>query len=396
MERDSIKGDEAKGFAGLSTLISDIDTAPPPPPSEIPGRSSTSHSTQLDPIANDSQHQPRSSQQPPADSGGTQPNWDGSSIKWVLVIAFFISGLWYYNSNNKPSANPTPDFSAAESYSSFDAVPGTTEMSSADQAFESHRLQEYRPTANQDFVFSRAQVRYCLAEEIRMEGARSAVNRYSDLDVERFNNMIADYNSRCGKFRYRSGVLEGARSDVEPYREELKAEGRSKFADKPFYNGSSNSTPTAPEPDVRLKRVQQPLEQPGNYGSVVDELDGPDTQPAIVDFQKGNALPETGKVDDDLVSPLDSTPVKPSNSWPNPAEELQSESPPLPSSTTSWVPANAVAWGSGWVCKVGFKQKGNSCIPTNMPANATAWGSSWVCNVGFRREGDTCVAAKTH
>ena len=219
-------------------------------------------------------------------------------------------------------------------------------MSSADQAFESHRLQEYRPTANQDFVFSRAQVRYCLAEEIRMEGARSAVNRYSDLDVERFNNMIADYNSRCGKFRYRSGVLEGARSDVEPYREELKAEGRSKFADKPFYNGSSNSTPTAPEPDVRLKRVQQPLEQPGNYGSVVDELDGPDTQPAIVDFQKGNALPETGKVDDDLVSPLDSTPVKPSNSWPNPAEELQSESPPLPSSTTSWVPANAVAWGS--------------------------------------------------
>src|SRR3546814_8629270 len=61
-----------------------------------------------------------------------------------------------------------------------------------------------------------------------MEGAKAALNNYSDSEVDRFNAMVADYNSRCGRFRYRSGALERARRDVEPYRGQLQAEGRSR------------------------------------------------------------------------------------------------------------------------------------------------------------------------
>jgi len=68
-----------------------------------------------------------------------------------------------------------------------------------------------------------------LAEKIRMDGAKSAVNNYSDSDVNRFNAMVNDYNSRCGNFRYRSGELERARSDVESYRSQFWDEGRNRF-----------------------------------------------------------------------------------------------------------------------------------------------------------------------
>ena len=81
------------------------------------------------------------------------------------------------------------------------------------------------PPVGQDLVFSTAQIRYCLAEDIRLEGAKSAVNNYIDSDVDRFNAMVADYNSRCARFRYRSGALESARRDIDPYRSQLQAEG---------------------------------------------------------------------------------------------------------------------------------------------------------------------------
>jgi hypothetical protein len=41
--------------------------------------------------------------------------------------------------------------------------------------------------------------------------------------------MVDDYNGRCSRFRYRSGDLESARSDIEPSRERLRADGAGRF-----------------------------------------------------------------------------------------------------------------------------------------------------------------------
>ncbi|OYX40143.1 MAG: hypothetical protein B7Y91_00300 [Rhodobacterales bacterium 32-64-14] len=62
-----------------------------------------------------------------------------------------------------------------------------------------------------------------------MEGANAVVDNYSDSQVNRYNALVDDYNSRCSSFRYRSGALESARRAVEPYRSQLLAEGRSRF-----------------------------------------------------------------------------------------------------------------------------------------------------------------------
>lgn len=95
---------------------------------------------------------------------------------------------------------------------------------------------ESKPPVGQNLVLSREQIRYCLAEDIRMEGAKSAFNNYSDYDVDRFNAMVADYNSRCGSFQYQTNNrgrndLNSAQRDIEPYRSRLQSEGRKRFTD---------------------------------------------------------------------------------------------------------------------------------------------------------------------
>lgn len=230
MAVDNKKDDEARGFAGLSSLMSDVDTtppAPPPPRVEKQGASSAPSPTQQEQAPASRRPDPRVRRIPTM--GGAQSTSGIPPFMWVLGIAFVIFGLWYYGSSNERSSYPAPAYPAADSYVSSDADAGLGYVPAEEQVYEPPQLQEDRPSAGRDLVLSTSQIRYCLAEEIRMDAAKAAFNRYSDTDVSQFNNMVDDYNSRCGSFRYRSGALESARRDVEPYRAELEAEGRGRF-----------------------------------------------------------------------------------------------------------------------------------------------------------------------
>ena len=83
------------------------------------------------------------------------------------------------------------------------------------------------PPVGQTTPFDAAQIRYCLAEDVRLEAARGVVNR--DPDVDRFNAMINDYNSRCSSYRYRKGVLEFVQRELQSRTLELRAEGIARF-----------------------------------------------------------------------------------------------------------------------------------------------------------------------
>jgi len=62
-----------------------------------------------------------------------------------------------------------------------------------------------------------------------MDAAQSVVNEYDWPQVDRFNAMVADYNSRCGEFRYRSSSMSVAQDDVNAHRFELEQEGRDRI-----------------------------------------------------------------------------------------------------------------------------------------------------------------------
>jgi hypothetical protein len=85
------------------------------------------------------------------------------------------------------------------------------------------------PTSGTGNALSEAQIKYCLAEQIRLDGARSVLNQQSAFAVDRFSAMIDDFNNRCSSYRYKRNDYERARSAVERDRGSLQAAGRARF-----------------------------------------------------------------------------------------------------------------------------------------------------------------------
>lgn len=300
-EEEQKKG-EGKGFAGLSSLVSNVDTTPPPaakvePAAAAPGAGRPAPQ----PAQPQPQPQPihRQTYQEPA-----QPPSSGSSGgKWVLGIAAVIGVLWLIGQSDKNTTSPTPAYSpppqtATPSYSPPPAEPQAPS-----------RPQESMPPVGQDLVFSTAQIRYCLAEDIRMESAKSALNNYIESDVDRFNAMVADYNSRCGSFRYRSGALESARRDIEPYRSQFQSEGRSRFIRSPSTGTLSVPAPSRPAPDATVQAIQRKLNELEYDAGTADGLMGRGTRSAVIAFQQDRGLAATGVADQALLLQLQRAPA---------------------------------------------------------------------------------------
>jgi hypothetical protein len=76
------------------------------------------------------------------------------------------------------------------------------------------------------------QIRYCIAEKIRIEAAREVLNAEDGTDVERFNGMVNDINGRCKSYKYYGNDLEIAQRDVEQRRGSLETQGKRRFPAK--------------------------------------------------------------------------------------------------------------------------------------------------------------------
>jgi peptidoglycan hydrolase-like protein with peptidoglycan-binding domain len=167
-----------------------------------------------------------------------------------------------------------------------------------------------------------AQIRYCLAEDIRIEGAKAALNNYSDSDVDRFNAMVADYNSRCSSFKYQTNNrgrndLNSAQRDIEPYRSQLQAEGRSRFTRSPSTGSLSAPAQARPAADETVRAVQQKLNELGYSAGLADGLMGRGTRAAIIAFQQDRGLAATGAADQALLLQLQQAPSRSSRPQPD-------------------------------------------------------------------------------
>jgi hypothetical protein len=136
-----------------------------------------------------------------------------------------------------------PDKSRDASSGSQETVLGTATGSNAAQP---SRPSEERPQAGTNLVLGLSQIRYCLAEDIRMEGARAVTDNSNSNDIAKFNAMVRDYNSRCGSFKYRSGDLERAKREIEAFRADLVKEGNGRIRPASSELNTAGSTPAAP------------------------------------------------------------------------------------------------------------------------------------------------------
>jgi hypothetical protein len=87
---------------------------------------------------------------------------------------------------------------------------------------------EERPAAGIGLEFSRANIRYCTFQQVRLE-ALGPVTEGADLVV--FNALVEDWNARCARYRYRPVDKDAVDSEAAGRRALLEVEGRA------FMNG---------------------------------------------------------------------------------------------------------------------------------------------------------------
>ena len=201
----------------LDTLVTKNTKPEPPPVLTSSERTEPDHQSikELEPRL-DSQQQARRS-----------VSRNSSKIKLLLGIGVVIGVIWILYETGNQSIRPAPPSSSQSSETLISGQNGIQQTLS--QPKTPSRPSEETPPVGTNLILGSGQIRYCLAENIRLDSAQSGLNNTIESDAARFNEMVGDYNSRCAEYRYRRGSLESARSEVERYRSLLESEGRSRF-----------------------------------------------------------------------------------------------------------------------------------------------------------------------
>lgn len=198
-----------KGFAGLSSQVSDIEA-------------DIAHANSLAPVSSPVL-QGAGRLERGAQPEGQSPENAASSNKpvlWLGIAAAILGVIWFASQSGTGPTNSSPQ----AVYSDEQPLPEITVEGRAPAMPQV--LNEERPPVGYGLVHGAGQIRYCLAEEIRISAAELVVNDYNPVQIDRFNAMVSDYNSRCGQYRYLDSSMNVARSDVEAYRAELEQAGR--------------------------------------------------------------------------------------------------------------------------------------------------------------------------
>lgn len=399
MNNEEKKQGGSRGFAGLSSIVSDVDdviSRKPKPSDDSPIEPSPVLSSGGNPRPKPSA-QPSDGNQRPKPSVPSQSSGSFSTVLWmVAALIVGLVGIANQSDKNGPSKSA---YSSEKPSASIAPVSKST----IGQPQTSSRPSESKPSFGRNQVLSTEELRYCLAEKIRLDSGESILNNYSDSDVNSFNNHVDDYNRRCGEFRYRQGTLESARRDVEPYRDQLQIEGRNRFVSssvsavskplsKAVSSPGSKSVSKPSTPDVTVLAIQRHLNELGYNAGKPDGFFGSKTRSAIEAYQRDKGLAVDGIANSILLQTIQM------NTGSLVDENLATETKSSQTQTKNGLPKNSslASWGSDWVCNTGYYKSGNQCLAVKIPKNGSlaSWGSDWVCNAGYYKSGIQCLAVQ--
>jgi hypothetical protein len=75
-------------------------------------------------------------------------------------------------------------------------------------------------------VLSERQIRWCLAEKLRIDAVRPVLDRYNRDEIRQFNERVANLNARCSSYRYFGSARQDAAEWVEAERPRIEREAR--------------------------------------------------------------------------------------------------------------------------------------------------------------------------
>ena len=139
----------------------------------------------------------------------------GKKLKWGICasIAAVVGFLVIADEMDRPANRSTYQPSAPRV-----ATPVPTSAPATSAAVET------RPPVGQGLTLNRSQIRYCVFQGQRLDIIRTLST--TNYQIDRFNALIGDFNSRCSSFRYRSGDLSAAEREARENAADLRADAR--------------------------------------------------------------------------------------------------------------------------------------------------------------------------
>ena len=147
-------------------------------------------------------------------------------FRWLIAIGVLIFIIVI--SNNNSSSSDKSSASNTENYSS-NTQTSTYSKPSTDDYYES-KPDSYLSTLNKN------QLLYCEAEKIRLDFVQNKIDLYSTYEVDKYNNLSNDYNSRCANKQYYKNDMYYVERNIEKKRYQLQQDGLARFS-------KSNSVP---------------------------------------------------------------------------------------------------------------------------------------------------------
>jgi hypothetical protein len=77
---------------------------------------------------------------------------------------------------------------------------------------------------------SRAELRWCMFNDIRIEAARPLIRGVKATEIQAFNAAVAEWNQGCRRYRYRRSDRDAVQQQHDARRAALEAEGKARFA----------------------------------------------------------------------------------------------------------------------------------------------------------------------
>ena len=308
------KDNGKKGFSGLSDLASEVSGIDEPIKPELkpeakPSAPKQPPQPQQESVSSESEGK-TTSFAPPIETVSSGKSGGGSGDKWILGIIVVAFVIWLiYNigpSNKKPSFN-SPSSSQNSSYPQSNSAPEAQIPSATRTA----QLRYIKPSVGTNNVLSVPEIRWCIREGIRIEAMRDIIDTNEGID--KFNQIVDDYNGRCESYRYLQGHKTRAERDVEPFRSQIVKEaiqearqvGRSYQSSYPSVSpGASTSSASKKTIAQYTRDAQQILTDLGYDPGPIDGQCGPRTMAAVKQFQKEAGLAEDGIINEELVEKL--------------------------------------------------------------------------------------------
>ncbi|BDG71271.1 hypothetical protein [Roseomonas fluvialis] len=89
------------------------------------------------------------------------------------------------------------------------------------------------PEHGGDRSLSRAELRWCMFNDIRIEAARPDMRGAKQGQVQAFNAAVTEWNQGCRRYRYSRSDRDAVQRQVTEHRAALEAEGKARFAVTP-------------------------------------------------------------------------------------------------------------------------------------------------------------------